>query len=307
MILTQASLDALRTTFDMRFQDAYKAAAEQLDLLWTEVSSKTKINTYGWMAQQLQLREWIGPRVAQNLSEHSYALENKKYEGTVELDRDDVEDDNLGMFQNVTIPQLAEAVKKHPFRKCFELLASNSYAGPLAFDGKALFANDHPTYAPVGFDQDYTNVHALALSDVNLQTVRETGASIVGEDGQPLEVNYTHLFVSPQKEIVAKKILESTTYAQASGSNNAIDNPMKGLMKVVVVPRLAAAPTRWYCADLSRPLKPIIHQVRRKAEFVSRDNLSDPKVFDLDKFTYGVALRDAFGVSLPFLIATSIG
>ncbi len=307
MILTQASLDALRTTFDMRFQEAYASAAEQLDLLWTEVPSKTKINTYGWLAQQLQLREWVGPRVAQNLSEHSYSLENKKFEGTVELDRDDVEDDNLGMFQSVTIPQLAEAVKKHPFRKCFELLATNSYAGPVAFDGKDLFANDHPTFAPVGFDQEYTNVHALALSDENLQTVRATGASIVGEDGQPLEVNYTHLFVSPQKEIVAKKILESATYSQDSSATNAIDNPMKGVMKVVVVPRLAAVPTRWYCADLSRPLKPIIHQVRRNAEFVSRDNLNDPKVFDLDKFTYGVSLRDAFGVSLPFLIATSIG
>jgi phage major head subunit gpT-like protein len=305
MIITQATLDGLRTTFDMRFQEAYKAAPEQLSELWTEVPSSTKVSTYGWMAQQLQLREWIGPRVAQNLSEHAYTLANKKFEGTIELDRDDIEDDNLGMFQGVAIPQLAEAVKKHPFRKCFELLQMNSYAGPIAFDGKTLFAADHPTFAPVGFAQTYDNVHALALTADNLQTVRAAGAAYVGEDGQPLEVNYTHLFVATELEVTAKKILESTTYSQTSGATNAIDNPMKGLMKVVIVPRLSADPTRWYVADLSRPLKPLIHQVRRKPEFVSRDNINDPKVFDLDKFTYGVSLRDAFGVSLPFLIATS--
>src|SRR6185503_10776274 len=131
MLITQENLDALRTTFDMRFQTAYKSAAEVLSDLWTEVPSSTKINRYGWVAQQLRLREWIGPRIAQNLSEHDYSITNKKFEGTIELDRDDIEDDNLGMFQSVTIPGLAEAVKKHPSVEMFKALRSNSAAGPV--------------------------------------------------------------------------------------------------------------------------------------------------------------------------------
>jgi hypothetical protein len=35
-------------------------------------------------------------RVAQNLSEHSYSLVNKEFEGTVEIPRIDIRDDNLG-------------------------------------------------------------------------------------------------------------------------------------------------------------------------------------------------------------------
>lgn len=304
MLITQANLDALRTTFDMRFQTAYAEAPEELAQLWTEIPSSTKTSRYGWVAQQLRLREWVGPRVAQNLAEHDYSITNKKFEGTVELDRDDVEDDNLGMFQNVTIPGLAAAVKKHPFVQMFKSLASNSGAGPVAFDGKNLFANDHPTFAPMGLTQTYDNNHALALSAANLQAVRVLGGSILGEDGELLEVNYTHLFVPRQLEITAKQILQSATYAADSG-NQQVDNPMKGVMQVVVVDRMNVDATRWYVADLSKPIKPFIHQVRRKAEFVSRDNVQDPKVFDLDKFTYGCSLRDAVGVSLPFLMATS--
>jgi phage major head subunit gpT-like protein len=314
MLLNQANLDALRTTLDMRFQQGVAVPAqEQLDLLMTEVKTNTLTNTYAWVNQQLTLREWIGPRVAQNLSEHSYTLGVKKYEGTIEIKREDIEFDNLGMYESITVPQFAEAVRKHPYKQAFKLLASNSYAGPIGFDGKNLFANDHPTYAPAQFAQTYDNSHALALSATNLETIMASAAGIVGEDGELIEVRYTHIFVAPQKEITAKQILQSATYAlrgpdvTGTGGANAVqvDNPMRGLLNVVVVPRLAADPTRFYLADLSRPLKPLIRQIARPSEFVARDNLQDPKVFDRDVFTYGTSLMDGYGVTLPYLIATS--
>ena len=304
MIITRANLDALRVTLVQTFGAAYAAATPELEKIATTVPSSTKSNTYGWLAQQVTLREWIGQRVTQNLSEHDYTLPNKSFEGTVELDRDDVADDNLGHFEVIAIQQLAEATKKHPDRQIAALLAAN----PLAFDGLSLFHNSHPTFAPAGSTQTYDNEFAsTALTALNLEAVMAVMASYVGEDGQPLEVRPTHILVPPQLEITAKQIVSSATYsARVSGEgadNIAVDNPLRGVVDVIVSKRLAGAPTVWYPMDLSKAIKPVIRQLRQAPNFVSRDNPQDPKVFDLKKFTYGVDLRDAYGVSLPFLIA----
>jgi phage major head subunit gpT-like protein len=301
MQITQANLDALRVTFEKRFGEAYAAVQPALMPLATEVPSSTKANTYGWIAQQVQLRQWIGPRVAQNLSEHSYALANQTFEGTVELDREDLEDDNLGIFESQAIPQLAEAAAKHPDTQIASVLASN----PLAFDGLALFHASHPDFNGGTYDND----HSLTLNATNIEAIKAIAAAYVGEDGQPLEVRYTHLIVPPQLEFTAKQILSSATYASlVSGEGSAvvqIENQLAGTLDVIVSPRLAGEATQWYIADLSKSIKPIVRQVRKAPEFVTRDSPTDPKVFDVRKFTYGVDLRDAHGVSLPFLIARS--
>src|SRR5688572_4648263 len=114
MIVTSASLDALRVGFGKQFEAAYQATQTWHEQLCTTVPSNTASNKYGWIAQMLRMKEWIGPRVAQNLSEHDYSLTNKSYEATVEVDRDDVEDDNLGMYSGIFMPQLGEAARKHP-------------------------------------------------------------------------------------------------------------------------------------------------------------------------------------------------
>lgn len=303
MQITQANLDALRTTFDKRFQEAYSAVEPALMPLATEITSSTKTNTYGWLAQQVRLRKWVGPRVAQNLSEHEYTLANETFEGTVELDREDLEDDNLGIFEGQAIPQLAEAAAKHPDERIADVLTSN----PTAFDGLSLFNDSHPDFNGGVYDND----HTLALNATNIEALLATAAQYVGEDGQPLEVRYTHLIVPPQLKFTASQILSSSTYASlvtGEGAGTvAIDNQLQGTLDLIVSPRLAGAASTWYLADLSKSIKPIVRQVRKAPEFVTRDSIQDPKVFDLRKFTYGVDLRDAHGVSLPFLIARSVG
>jgi phage major head subunit gpT-like protein len=303
MLLTQANLDALRVTLEMGFEEGYTSAEPWSKDLFMSIPSSTKSNTYGWLAQQFKLREWIGPRVAQNLSEHSHSITNRSFEGTVEVDRDDIEDDNLGMYQSVLIPQLGEAVKQHPDELLEEVLTNN----PVGWDGKALFANDHPTFAPVGSTQTYDNLHALALTEANLATVLTTGSSIVGENGRPLQVRYTHMYVCPALEFTAKQILASQFAAALAGTGGAgvvqVENPLANVVQLRVVPSFAGSTTRWEVYDLSKRVKPFIYQKRRAPQFVSRDNPQDPKVFDVRKFTYGVDLRDAMGYSLPFLAA----
>ncbi len=94
--------------------------------------------------------------------------------------------------------------------------------------------------------------------------------------------------------------------ADAGDSSATADNVMKGWFKnIIVVPQLANQGTVWYMADLSKPVRPLIYQLREAAELTSRMKLDDPAVFDEDMYTWGARIRHNVGVSLPFLIARS--
>lgn len=303
MQISHATLDGLRVTFSLIYEKAYSDTPVWSPKLATESPSTTATNEYGWIAQQVKLREWLGPRVAQNLAEHRYTLRNKKFEGTVRVSRDDIEDDNLGMYKSMHIPQLAQAAKKHPD----ELLAALLTANPTAFDGKALFASDHPTYDKAG--TTYDNDYSLDLDATNFNTVWSAMSAYTGEDGNPIGVTPNLLVVGPLLKKAALELMQSTTIVQTiqnvAGSENvgaaAVENMLKGWADVLVIPELSG--TKWYLADVTKPVKPFIHQTRTSPEFVSQEDPQSARVFELDEFTYGVRVRRAMGVSLPFLIA----
>lgn len=308
MQITQANLDALRTQFSAQFSGAYDSTQPWWPLIASEIPSSAKSNTYGWIAQQLQMRKWVGPRVALNLKEHVATVVNDPFEVTVELDRDDIEDDNLGLFAGITIPDMGQAAKKHPD----QLLVTSLQANPTMWDAKALFATDHPTYAPTGATQTYQNVYTTTpLNADNFATVWTNMSAIVGENGQPLGLMPNKLFVPPQLKKTALQIMNSTTIAQTikniAGAENVAaagaDNVLKGWCDVEVIPELAGQGTVWYVADCTRKIKPFLYQVRRPAQFVSRVNPDDPKVFDMKVFTYGAEGRWQIAPTLPFLIA----
>lgn len=304
MLITRPRLDALRTDFSLIFNNGYGQTPTWSEKLATEVQSSSESNTYGFIAQQLAMIEWIGPRVVQNLAEHDYVLPNKPYEATVEISKYKIEDDNLGLFRSVTLPQLAYAAKKLPDRLLKALLQSST----LGFDGVSLFNDAHPTFAPAAFPQTYDNLFTEDLDGDGVNAVYAAMASYTGEDGNPLGVMPDTIFVPPQLARQAMVVANSTTYAipgVTSGLSVTVDNPLRGMFKVEVIPELANQPTVWYMADTSKPIKPFVRQVRQAVQFVARDNPDDPKVFDQAVFTYGADGREAMGISLPFLIAKS--
>lgn len=307
MNITTSVLNGLRTTFGQQYAEAYAGTPTWYDKLATTIPSNNRSNTYGWLAQQLRLRPWIGPRVVQNIAEHSYVIQNLPFELTVELSKWDIRDDNLGLFSTQTIPQFAQAVKKHPD----QLLAALLVANPLAFDGKALFADDHPTFAAASYTQTYDNNFSAQLDGAGVNTVRAAMQSIIGEDGQPMGIMPRLLIVPPQLQREAEVVANSTTYAlpgsPLTGGNGAtVDNPMRGSFEILVVPELATAPTIWYMADVSKAIKPFVYQTRDPFDFVARDNPEDESVFERAVFTYGTDGRDNMGVGLPFLISKNV-
>jgi len=211
MIINQANLTGIYKSFSTIFNEAFDAAPSQRDLVAMTTPSAGKSVDYKWLGDFPMMQEWLGDRVIKDLSAFHYEIVNKPYEATVEVDKDDIQDDLIGVYTPM-IQGLGQAAKVHPDILVFALLAAGFTT--LCFDGQYFFDTDHP----------------------------------VGD-------------------------------GTASNDGGGAGDP-------------------WYLLDLTRPIKPIILQVRKRPEFVAQDRPTDENVFMRKKFRYGVDDRKNVGYGL---------
>ncbi len=315
-IVTNSVLDGLRTTYEGLFGQIFLNTPTWYERVCSIVPSGSKSNTYGWIMNNFAMREWVGPRVVQNMQEHEWQVFNKLWEMTADLKRTDVEDDNLGVFASMTMPNLALSTKKHPDIRAAAVLQAG--VSTLCFDGQEFFDTAHPTFInpPATGAATYSNRYDTKPLDADgVNSVRSAMAGFIGENGYPLGVMPNLLIVPPQLERAALTVAHSTTYAApvVAGSGitptaamATIDNVMKGWFDVLVVPELANEPTVWYMADTTKPIKPLLFQPRIAPEIIARFNPQDPAVFNLDRYTWGVRARYEASYTLPYLISRCI-
>ncbi len=159
--INNATLTALRTMVRSEFQGALANVEPKYMQIATVVPSNTKSNTYGWLGSMPGFREWVGPRVINDIKEHSYSITNKTYENTIGISRDDVEDDTIGTFRPM-VQMLAQEGAEFPDEKVFGLLEDGFTT--LCYDGQNFFDTDHPVNA----SHDGTGANA---SVSNIKTV----------------------------------------------------------------------------------------------------------------------------------------
>ena len=142
-ISTPALLKALFVGWKADFQGGIDGADTQWNKIATVVKSTTKSNTYGWLGKFPMLREWVGERVIKNMQAHGYSITNKKYESTVGVERDDIDDDEVGIYSPL-FSEMGRAVEVQPDQLCFGLLAAGN--STVCYDGQNFFDTDHPVY-----------------------------------------------------------------------------------------------------------------------------------------------------------------
>lgn len=144
-IVTAAILEALRTGLRLEYNTAYKAALGSTFFrdVATTVPSTSKSNTYGWLGDFPDMREWVGDRVVKDMKEHGYEIVNKLFESTVGVQRVQIEDDNLGIYTPMA-QAMGQAAAVHPDKLIAALLAAGE--STLCYDGQNFFDTDHPVY-----------------------------------------------------------------------------------------------------------------------------------------------------------------
>lgn len=141
MIITPSTLAGLRTGFQTAFNNAFNAAASFWEKVAMLVPSRTAVETYAWLADLADLREWIGDRVINNVKESGYTLKNIPFEKTIGVKRDNVEDDQIGLYAN-RFAMMGHSARTHPDKQVFKLL-KNGFSGK-CYDDQYFFDTDHP-------------------------------------------------------------------------------------------------------------------------------------------------------------------
>lgn len=147
MIINRANLLTLGVGFATAFQEGLGQGQPLWPRIATRVPSVTSENEYGWLGKIPNVREWIGDRQVQNLTTSGYRIRNKSYELTIGVDRDDIDDDNIGIYAPL-FTELGRSSAAAYDLTIWQLLKAG-FTTP-CYDGQYFFDTDHPVLAEDG-------------------------------------------------------------------------------------------------------------------------------------------------------------
>jgi len=289
MLVNKASIIAVFTTLKTTFNNAFDAAASQWQQTAMLVPSGSSQNDYTWLSLFPKMRKWIGDKAVKALEAFKYTVVNDDWEATVEVDRNDIEDDNLGIYAPQA--QMAGYSAKQLPDEIVADLKNNGFANK-CYDGQYFYDTDHP----VGEAKTSTsNKGTAALSGAtqaaaaaSYGAARTAIMSYKDDEGRPLGLVPDVLEVPPALETEGRRLLEMDKLADDT------PNPYKGTAKLVVNPRLFST-TAWFLHCTSMPVKPFVYQQRKAPVFVEQTDAENDNVFMRRKFRFGAEARAAGG------------
>ena len=145
MNITPQTLKVLMTNYRQEFQGAVNAAESEWNKVAMLVPSSTAANTYGFLGQFPRFREWVGPRVVNDMKAHSYAIRNRTFEDTIGIGVDEMQDDNLGIYSPI-VQEMGRAAATFPDEELIFPLFQRGFS-EACYDGQNFFDAEHPVYA----------------------------------------------------------------------------------------------------------------------------------------------------------------
>ncbi|KMQ74008.1 Mu-like prophage major head subunit gpT family protein [Marinobacter subterrani] len=294
MIVNKSALDGVFFNLKTTFNRALKASEPEWQKIAMKVTSTSSENRYKWMERFPAMRKWAGEKVVKQLKGQGYTIINDDFEATIEVDRNDIEDDTLGIYGPEA--EMAGYSSAHlPDELVFDLV--NAGFTELSYDGQPFFDTDHPVGKKDGTTVSVSNKGTSALSHATLAAAQASfGAGrtalrkMKDDEERPLNINPSVLLVPPALEDTARALM--TVDRLEDGK----PNPYKGAAEVVVSSRLTSD-TAWFLLDTTKPVKPFIYQERKAPVFVSQTNMDSDSVFLQKKYRYGAEARGAAGFS----------
>ena len=260
-----------------------------------KVSSTSSQNDYAWLGKFPRMRNWLGDKVVRALSAFKYTVVNDDYEATVEVDRNDIEDDNVGIY--APMAQDAGFSSKQLPDELINDIKNNAFINN-CYDGQYFYDTDHPVTDVNGISSSVSNKGTAALSAESFADAAASyGAARIAimkftdDEGRSLLLVPDLLEVPPALEATARLICENDKFLDES------PNPYKGTAEVLVNPGLTSS-TAWFLHVTNQPLKPFIYQERKAPVFVSQIDMNADDVFMRHLYKFGVEARGAAGYGL---------
>ena len=290
MLVNAQNLTAVFINLKTIFNKAFEAAPSQWQETTMLVPSGSSQNDYAWLSRFPRMRKWLGDKVIKSLAAFKYTIVNDDWETTVEVDRNDIEDDQIGIY--APMAQEAGFSSKQLPDEIDADLKNGAFAGT-CYDGQYFYDTDHPVAGASVSNKGTAALSAAttAAAAASYGAARTAIMSITDDEGRPLALIPDVLEVPPALEATARLICESDKLTDQS------PNPWKGTARVLVNPRLTSA-TAWFLHVTNRPLKPFVFQQRKAPVFVSQTDMNADNVFMRKNYLFGAEARCAGGYGL---------
>lgn len=195
---TGLELTTIGRAFDSRFFPRFMEGglpAWFTQFCMPNLESDQAEETYAWLGVAPMMAQFTGPIPVTKLGSEKYTIENIPFGVGIEITYEELRRQKLGMFQS-RVQQMAARAQSWPLRVFFtELLGSS-----LGYDGKALFADDHPVGATT-VDNNITFDVATATAPTASELVGAVMAAIanirarVDDAGEPIAEDLTNFKV----------------------------------------------------------------------------------------------------------------
>ena len=286
LVANASTIAALQKNFQALFRSAY----EEYETTWPRVAmeapSEGAEENYQWLGDVPSIKEWIDSKTLEQLRGFQYTIRNKDWEGTITVDRNDIEDDRLGIYRPRII-ELGQEAKRHPE----ELVSTTRRAGvtELCYDGQFFYDTDHVIGKSGTLSNKLTGTGAtLAQVKVDFTVARKTLRNFKNDQGKPFIRRAGKLAllctIPADLEGVFEELANATLISNTT-------NVLKGAFDYQIDPYLTDA-NDWYLDYIGAPIKPFVFQNRKRPDFVALDNPNTTEsVFMRKKLAYGVEAR----------------
>jgi phage major head subunit gpT-like protein len=299
--MTVANLQAIYEAAYLRHRALFFQALEInaaaidpfIDMFAMVMQSTTREESYSFSDQVPAMKQWLDERPMSRLRVQNFRLENLDFANGIEIDRNDLMDDRIGLH-DPRIRSLAEGAARHRLTQLRGLF--NDGFANLGYDGQPFFSDTHPRSFDGGTqsnkETDVLDADSFKAAVTKLHTITD-------EEGEYLQNQVTHLIVGSDLWWTAKALMENER--DAAGATNVL----RGAAMPVELKGLAAG--TWFVADLSKAIKPYINQKRAPVQFVAAVDPTLPHHFHQKMLEFGADYRGNMGYAMWQLVVGSDG
>lgn len=112
---------------------------DRLAQIAMRMPSDMKTESYAWLGDAPNVREWVGSRIHKGMPELTFSISNKLFESTIDVDYFTYTSPAGGAQVAARTSQMAQKMSSHPYRLAMDVMIANG----LCYDGQNFFDTDH--------------------------------------------------------------------------------------------------------------------------------------------------------------------
>ncbi len=159
MEVTAANLGAINNALDLAYNSQLTTAESVQKRFADQRTSVGRTSVYPRLDELGGMNEWFGARQAEWLSQSEITITNRKFEKTINISHDDIEDDRYGIYTPVA-QQMGTIAARQPDMLIAQALEAATTT--LTYDGEPFFSSNHVGYTATGATTAVSNYNNAA-------------------------------------------------------------------------------------------------------------------------------------------------